>query len=140
MKKVLILLLFSVQAFCYAQAPKGAKTIVVLTDSLSEDAIAMALIEQGYEIASTNKYSIKSEPKNIKSWGFQVVVSKVSDGYRVATYASSSISVYVGSGVSTGPSTVQCKNRGTKNSAWMIGWKQAESVANALGNNFRYEM
>lgn len=133
---LLILLSFSV----YGQAPKKAKAVIVLSEFISEERLAETLIQKGWEIASVNKYTIKTEQKKIKSWMFNIVITKVKNGYKVTSNWYSSISINVGYGVSTGPSSGQCTNRGTNGGANKIGWMEVEKVANRLGTKFKYEL
>tara|TARA_B110000259_G_C13841479_1_gene332878 strand:- start:130 stop:546 length:417 start_codon:yes stop_codon:yes gene_type:complete len=138
MKLTILFLLASVSVF--GQAPKKAKSIIIVSDELAEETIASTLIAEGWEIASVNKYTIKTEPKKIKSWTFNITVSKVKDGYRISTFWSSSLSVYIGSGISTGPQSGQCLNKGINGGAHKIGFNAGLSVAEKFNTKLRYEL
>ena len=123
----------------YGQAPKKAKAIMVVSDSISKDMVAEALIENGWDIASTNEYTIRSNKRKFRSWDFDISISKVKDGYRLTCYWYSKVSVNVGYGVNYGGDSGQVMNKGTKGGANMVGWIQLEKVADSLGGNLEYE-
>tara|TARA_B110000238_G_scaffold13643_1_gene13345 strand:- start:130 stop:378 length:249 start_codon:yes stop_codon:yes gene_type:complete len=56
------------------------------------------------------------------------------------SFWSSSLSVYIGSGVSTGPQSGQCLNKGTNGGAHKIGFNAGLSLAEKFNTKLRYEL
>lgn len=140
MKHLILFILIAISTVSYGQAPKKAKAIILVSDSLTEDDIANALIQNGYSIESVNKYSIKTGEKKIKSWNYDIEATKVNQGYRLSIFLSSNVSVNIGYGVTSGPSRTVCLNRGMENSGFKLGWRDLEKVANSVNADLDYEI
>jgi hypothetical protein len=136
MKLTIILLLITSSLF--GQIPKGATTISIVGDSTTEEKIAEALITNGFNIQTINKYTIKTETKKIKTWNFDVIVSMVGNKYTFKIYWASNISVYVGGGVSTGPQRGECSYKGFNSSAYKVGFNELDYIVNSLGYPVTY--
>ena len=101
--------------------------------------MAKILIENGYDLATINDYTIKTEPRKLKSWDFEITASKYKEGYKMSIYLISNVSLYVGGGVSTGPSRTKMKNKGMEINGNKVAFNHLHNIAEQFGCELLYE-
>ncbi|PCJ66090.1 MAG: hypothetical protein COA58_08430 [Bacteroidetes bacterium] len=121
------------------EIPKNSESVILVSDSLTESIIAEKLIDNGFEIASVNAYSLKTEKKKIKSWLYDIVVTKIKGGYKMSIYLNSNISLNYGYGVSSGPERMKAKYKGMKSSGFKVGWRELIFIADSFEVPLKYE-
>ena len=144
MKKVLGITLFQL-VFClsYAQLneviiPKGAESISIIGDSSTNDKIIETLVVNGFSPSSVTDYVIKTEKNRIKTWNFDINVIKIKNKFTFKIYWSSSSSLYVGGGVTVGPSRDICSYKGMTSSARKVGFNKLLEMVKGLGYEYSF--
>tara|TARA_Y100000385_G_C12492626_1_gene383773 strand:- start:34 stop:471 length:438 start_codon:yes stop_codon:yes gene_type:complete len=144
MKKVLSIALFQV-IFClsYGQSneviiPKGAESISIIGDSSTNDKIIETLVVNGFSPSSVTDYVIKTEQNRIKTWNFDINVTNIKNKFTFKIYWSSSTSVYVGAGVTSGPTRGICSYKGMTSSARKVGFNKLLEMVEGLGYEYTF--
>jgi len=134
----LFLFAFSLSINSFCQITPKSQSIQITGDSTTKEKVIQALVSSGYLIKNVNEYSIQTDFKRMKSWGFDINVSTINNTYTFNIFWNSSISMYWGSGVSTGPQRGKCSYKGMKSSAFKVGFNDLNDLVKSLGYPVTY--
>ena len=128
---------FFLTIISFAQIPSNTKSIKLVGDSTTTDKIIASLVSNGYNIKDINKYSITTDFKRLKSWSYDINVSRINNIYTFSIYWNTSVSLNIGY-ASTGPTREMCSFKGMKSSAYKVGFNELNALVLSLGYPITY--
>ena len=128
---------FFLTIISFAQIPCNTKSIKLVGDSTTTDKIIASLVSNGYNIKDINKYSITTDFKRLKSWSYDINVSRINNIYTFSIYWNTSVSLNIGY-ASTGPTREMCSFKGMNSSAYKVGFNDLNALVQSLGYPITY--
>jgi len=128
---------FFLTIISFAQIPSNTKSIKLVGDSTTTDKIIASLVSNGYNIKDINKYSITTDFKRLKSWSYDINVSRINNIYTFSIYWNTSVSLNIGY-ASTGPTREMCSFKGMNSSAYKVGFNDLNALVQSLGYPITY--
>ena len=128
---------FFLTIISFAQIPSNTKSIKLVGDSTTTDKIIASLVSNGYNIKDINKYSITTDFKRLKSWSYDINVSRINNIYTFSIYWNTSVSLNIGY-ASTGPTREMCSFKGMNSNANKVGFNELNALVRSLGYPINY--